>query len=92
MMAVSIRCMGHVQGVFFRKYTRDKARELGLAGWVKNESNGDVLILAIGGEEQLQNLVAWCHTGSPQSTVTDVKWEQVELPLKHPFSSFEIRY
>ena len=35
----SILVKGKVQGVWFRKYTYDKAQALGLKGFVKNEVN-----------------------------------------------------
>ena len=38
---------GRVQGVFYRVYTRKKAIELNLTGWVKNTYNGDVEIIAL---------------------------------------------
>ncbi len=43
-MNVRAHCFvsGRVQGVFFRSYTLDKARELGLTGWVKNRRDGRV--------------------------------------------------
>jgi len=39
---------GRVQGVFFRVNTRNKAYELGLTGWVKNNYDGDVEVVCEG--------------------------------------------
>jgi len=48
MIARSIFIEGHVQGVFFREWTVQRARELGLSGWVRNLRDGRVEIYAAG--------------------------------------------
>lgn len=60
---VLIQVSGRVQGVFFRASTRDQAQGLGLGGWVRNRSNGDVELLAEGEAGGIARLLAWCHTG-----------------------------
>ncbi|MEY2680874.1 MAG: hypothetical protein RL661_1105 [Pseudomonadota bacterium] len=60
---VLIQVSGRVQGVFFRASTRDQAQGLGLGGWVRNRSNGDVELLAEGEAGAIARLLAWCHTG-----------------------------
>lgn len=83
----NITISGRVQGVFFRKYTVDKANELSLKGFVRNEPNGDVYCEAEGEEHMLKQFVQWCHQGSPMSKVTEVK--VMEGALNH-FDGFEI--
>ncbi len=63
---------GVVQGVFFRKYTQEKARELGLSGWVRNCSDASVEVLAFGSDQDLMALEKWLWQGSPQSIVNHV--------------------
>ncbi|MCS5639818.1 MAG: acylphosphatase, partial [Candidatus Marinimicrobia bacterium] len=46
MHRIDVIIAGRVQGVWFRKYTQNKARELGLTGWVCNEANGTVALVA----------------------------------------------
>lgn len=90
MRSVQILCEGRVQGVFFRKYTQDKALSLGLKGWVKNQVNGSVLIYATGSKESVDLLVKWCYQGSPMSSVTSVRITDVEeLDV---VQKFEVRY
>ncbi|MFX1410399.1 MAG: acylphosphatase, partial [Promethearchaeota archaeon] len=48
MKRIKIKVYGLVQGVFFRYTTRKVARNLGLAGYVKNMPDGSVLIEAEG--------------------------------------------
>lgn len=81
---------GLVQGVSFRYYTRQRAGQLGLTGWVKNLPDGRVEIIAEGEEGALQLLVDWCHHGPPSAEVTGVKveWE----PYRGKFSRFGIAW
>jgi acylphosphatase len=83
-----LRIEGKVQGVWFRKYTRDEALRLGLAGWVANEPDGSVYVEAEGPEETLNVFVAWCHGGSPLSRVERVTW--TEHPMQGE-EGFDIR-
>lgn len=75
MKTYEIWVKGKVQGVFFRKYTQEKAAAIGLKGFVENLSDGRVHILATGNEGELNQLVEWCGTGSPEAIVKDVNFE-----------------
>ena len=70
---------GKVQEVWFRKYTFDKANELGLCGFVKNRPNNDVYIEVEGKSIILNNFISWLYTGSPQSKVEKVIYEVDKL-------------
>ncbi len=87
-MAISIRCTGRVQGVYYRASTAEKANELGLNGWVKNEPDGSVLIHAEGDVNKLQKLVEWCRRGPRMAVVSDVRVQEV---IDEEFDQFEIR-
>jgi acylphosphatase len=69
---------GRVQGVFFRAETRDRARSLGLAGWVRNTSDGSVEAVFEGDRERIESLVEWCRRGPSLADVDDVEvtWEE----------------
>ncbi|MBG6192048.1 acylphosphatase [Arthrobacter sp. CAN_A212] len=57
---------GTVQGVGFRYYTREKARQLNLTGVASNRPDGSVLIVAEGPETAIRSLVGWLNsTGAP---------------------------
>ena len=60
---------GRVQGVCFRHYTRKCARELQLRGWVRNERDGSVKVMAEGPREQLDVL----HHGPDDAHVDYVR-------------------
>ncbi len=85
---LSIFVIGKVQGVWFRKYTQEKAQQLTINGYVKNLSDSSVLIVATGTEEELQELIKWCWQGSPKSKVEHIQVEELEL---HPFADFMIK-
>ena len=79
---------GRVQGVFFRASTMDKAKELGLTGWVRNNPNGTVEVVAEGPRDDVEELVTWSHYG-PRHAVVDnveVEWE----PWSDEYKDFTI--
>ncbi len=82
-----IQVVGKVQGVWFRKYTREAAVNFALVGNVRNEKDGSVFVEAQGEEENLISFIAWLYKGSPLSKVKEVTWE--EGSLQH-FTRFDI--
>jgi acylphosphatase len=80
---------GKVQGVFFRKYTQDKARELGVKGNVRNCADGSVMIEACAEETVIHQFIKWCKQGPPKANVLKVEIHQI--PVKN-FSGFDIVY
>jgi acylphosphatase len=81
---------GQVQGVSFRYYTIQEARQLGIVGWVRNKPDRTVEVCAEGPTAQLKRLLAFLHRGSPAAHVTRVeaKWQ----PATGQFDRFEVRY
>ncbi|MEK7190478.1 MAG: acylphosphatase [Patescibacteria group bacterium] len=73
-----LKIYGKVQGVFFRDSSKKKARELNLSGWVRNESNGTVVIVAEGEEKNLKELIEWCKNGPNHAKVDKVEVEWFE--------------
>ena len=67
-----VRISGQVQGVFFRDSTRQKAEELGLAGWVKNTPDGQVEALFEGPSKRVREMVGWCEEGPRHASVENV--------------------
>ena len=81
---------GKVQGVFFRKYAKQKATELGLSGWVKNTISGDVEMFAQGNKEAVIELLEWCRQGSPAANVEKV--ESRDAAADTNLSNFSVHY
>ncbi|MEE2829198.1 MAG: acylphosphatase [Myxococcota bacterium] len=75
---------GRVQGVWFRASTQQRARSLGLAGWVRNLPDGRVELVARGRRELLGELLDWVREGGPprgqvDSVDEDWDWEEGEM-------------
>ena len=66
---------GKVQGVFFRYEASEKAKELGLFGWVRNTKDGSVEALAQGEEKALTAFIEWCKKGPNRADVKNVEIE-----------------
>ena len=68
---------GRVQGVFFRAEARQRARSLGLAGWVQNRADGAVEVAFEGPKEAVESMLRWCNQGPAAARVdaVDVIWE-----------------
>ncbi|HEX7854371.1 MAG TPA: acylphosphatase [Sphingobium sp.] len=63
---------GLVQGVFFRAWTVETARSLGVQGWVRNCANGDVEAVVQGDEEIVIRLIEKLWIGPPAARVADI--------------------
>lgn len=68
--AVEFEVYGVVQGVFFRGYTTDKARQLGLVGFCQNVPKGTVKGEIQGQKQAVEEMKVWLSTtGSPHSVI-----------------------
>jgi acylphosphatase len=69
---------GRVQGVFFRAEASQRARSLGLSGWVHNRPDGAVEAAFEGSREAVESMLRWCDQGPTGARVdaVDVTWEQ----------------
>ena len=84
----NIKVSGYVQGVGFRYYTKMKAQELMITGFVQNKVDRSVYIEAEGEEENLIEFLRWCEHGSDRAHVNNI--HHSESPLIH-FIDFAIR-
>ena len=85
-VAKRIRVTGRVQGVFYRNWTVEQARSLGVAGWVRNRRDGRVEILAAGEEEAVEALIGLCREGPPAAMVESVEVENSAEEAPSPFT------
>jgi len=75
---VHVVVRGRVQGVFFRSETGERARSLGIDGWVRNDPDGSLQAVFEGPVERVESLVAWCRRGPAGADVESVEaaWEE----------------
>jgi len=81
---------GRVQGVFFRAFVARHARDMGLAGYVRNLTEGAVEVWAEGERLQLERLSGFLREGPPGARVKEVvtSWSE----YTGAFSDFRIRH
>ena len=89
MKNVQIYITGRVQGVGFRYSALQKARELNISGFVKNERDRSVFIEAEGTDENVDQMVLWCHKGPSFARVENVR---VMTGLIKNYTTFTIRH
>lgn len=85
-----LRIFGKVQGVFFRQQTKNRAQQLDLVGWVKNEKDGTVLVEVEGEKEKVREFVSWCYRGPKNARVDQI--EKVDLNPREEERDFSIIY
>lgn len=88
MKRVHIFVKGIVQGVFFRHFTQQQARQLDIKGWVRNLPDGRVEIVCEGSTDSIEKMIAWCKKGPQGAYVEgiDVQYEE----YKNEFTDFKI--
>ncbi|MEJ5165793.1 MAG: acylphosphatase [Thermoanaerobaculia bacterium] len=88
----TLRCIfkGKVQGVFFRAYTEDFARQLGLKGWVRNLPDGTVEAVFQGEEEKIKEVIKKLCNEHPYARVLEV--QTTEMETEEIFKDFSIRH
>jgi acylphosphatase len=79
---------GRVQGVGFRWFVEREAHLLSVAGWVRNNADGAVEVLAQGTREQLSALSGRLHQGPRAARVDAV--DESEVPLSQGLKTFRI--
>ncbi|HEY9544751.1 MAG TPA: acylphosphatase [Solimonas sp.] len=80
--------LGHVQGVFFRQSTRQRALELQIDGWVRNCDDGSVEGLACGEATAIDALREWLQHGPATARVETLTWRASD---ETPASGFVVR-
>lgn len=70
---IRVKIRGRVQGVYFRSYAQDRAIELNLTGWVRNNEDGTVEAVFSGNPDDVDKIIEWCYIGSPYSKVEKVE-------------------
>ena len=90
MLQYEIKITGRVQGVGFRYYTQQKAREFGLKGWVKNTVDGGVLVMVSGDETDIETFIDYLRIGPTLSRVRKITLVKIEYLQE--FDNFSVKY
>jgi acylphosphatase len=88
--AFHARIHGRVQGVGFRYSAYQKARSLGISGYVRNDDDGTVEIYAEGSAQALASFQDWLYEGPPGARVDTLTLHKRQ-PAGH-WSGFKIQY
>ncbi|XP_046996861.1 acylphosphatase-2-like isoform X2 [Schistocerca americana] len=93
MVSVDFEVFGRVQGVFFRKYTVDEAKKVGVKGWIMNTPKGTVLGRIEGEVKKVEHMKKWLQTtGSPSSKIEKAEFRN-EAPIRqYSFASFTVKH
>ncbi|CAG4974999.1 unnamed protein product [Parnassius apollo] len=90
--SVDFEVFGRVQGVFFRKYTKQQADKLGLRGWCMNTSKGTVQGQIQGPSDNVESMMQWLRsTGSPSSQIEKAEFKNEKEVSEYSFNDFSIR-
>ena len=83
MATIQLIISGKVQGVWYRKSTKEKADELGILGTVQNLSTGQVKVIAQGESLKLKRLLEWAEAGPKYAEVQSIEKTIVTTPLHY---------
>ena len=88
-LCVHVRVSGMVQGVFYRAFARDKAKELGINGWVRNIPGGGVEAVLEGERQRIGELLAMMEKGPASSMVSGIELSEIKCK---GYEDFKIIY
>ncbi|MES0488560.1 MAG: acylphosphatase [Leptospirales bacterium] len=83
--------MGKVQGVGYRFFVQNIARELALVGWVQNMPDGNVECAVMGNDQELEIFEKKIRKGPPLSRVVNMQRDKLSPYEMDPSEDFEIR-
>jgi acylphosphatase len=81
---------GDVQGVFFRANAKRKADELAITGYVQNEPDGRVTVVAQGSDNALRQFQEWARNGPKSAQVENLTSKT--RSAKKIYQDFQIKY
>ena len=70
---LTLHIYGNVHGVSFRYHIWNFGQAHSISGWVRNERDGSVAIIAEGNEENLRNLIDFCYNGIKSAYVDKIE-------------------
>lgn len=83
-----VRFTGRVQGVFFRATAEQLARQYDVSGWVRNEPDGTVRLVAEGERDELDRFIAAVQQAK-RDNIEDTSISRAEATGR--FDGFRVR-
>ena len=80
-MQARLTINGRVQGVGYRDWAMTTGQRLGIAGWVRNRTDGSVEALIVGDEAAVGAMIEACRRGPATAEVDEVDIEPVDLDV-----------
>ncbi|MEM4289892.1 MAG: acylphosphatase [Nitrososphaerota archaeon] len=90
MRAVSVKVLGRVQRVGYRRHVLEVAQELGLAGYVRNELDGSVIVFVQGEDGLVDSFLSRIRSPPPPAVVREIVVEEVRPRPR--LKAFQIMY
>ncbi len=82
---------GRVQGIGYRAFAVKHAQQLSIRGYVRNEADGSVRVLAVGEEEKIEKFVKLLRKGPAFSLVREMDIDEIDVPAEK-YQEFRIEY
>ena len=79
---------GRVQGIGYRAWMVEKARELGVSGWVRNRIDGSVEALVAGDTAAVEELLRLCRRGPRLAEVVRIEEDLADPPELFGFRQY----
>ena len=70
-----VRIRGRVQGVWYRAWAVEEAKQRSLRGWVRNRRDGSVEALLAGEDAKVDDMILACRRGPPLAKVDSISSE-----------------
>ncbi len=83
-----VKIFGRVQNVGFRRLSVEKARELDITGFIRNEPGGVVFLEAEKKKKALQDFLLWCRRGPTFARVERLDFSEIS---ERDFTDFRIK-
>jgi acylphosphatase len=89
--SLEFKVTGRVQGVFFRKHTKQTASGLALKGYVQNNADKSVHGVVQGDLDKIEEFEKWvCNVGSPKSKIADCSLDRTKIDA-YSYTMFTIK-
>jgi len=76
---------GKVQCVGFRYFTCREAERLGITGYAKNLSNGDVEVVLYGNSAKISEMLQWLNSGPDTARVDNINASKIPYVREYGF-------